>query len=126
LLGYQWKNSSLQGPTWPAWMAMAKSAFDPGRYLGFSEESHAIQGALDGAGVTLASTLLIGPELRAGRLVRVHPLDMQGFAYHAEYLGDHARLSTVMKVVNWLACLAGENLESAPQPLVVGPTGATK
>lgn len=125
LLGYQWKNSTLQGPTWPAWMAIAGVAFDAGRYIGFSEESHAIQGALDGAGVALASTLLIGPELRAGRLVQVHPLGMQGFAYHAEYLGDHPRLPTVMKIVNWLAGLVGETLESGGQRPMTSASGAT-
>ncbi|HSV54823.1 MAG TPA: LysR substrate-binding domain-containing protein [Burkholderiaceae bacterium] len=110
LLGYQWKNTSLQGPNWPAWMAMAGiTGFDPGRAIGFSEESHAIQGALDAAGVALASSLLVGPELRAGRLVQVHPLGMQGFAYHAEFVDDHPRLPTVLKVVNWLAGLANQN-----------------
>lgn len=112
LLGYQWKNAKLQGPTWSAWMAMAGIAgFDAAHYIGFSEESHAIQGALDGAGVALASTLLVGPELRGGRLVQVHPLGMQGFAYHAEFVDDHPRVHTVMKIVNWLAGLIGENVE---------------
>lgn len=111
LLGYQWKNPNLQGPNWPAWMAMAGiTGFNASRYIGFSEESHAIQGALDGAGVALASTLLVGPELRAGRLVQVHPLGMQGFAYHAEFIDDHPRLPTVIKIVNWLAALVGEGL----------------
>lgn len=110
LLGYQWKNANLQGPTWASWMGIAGiSGFDTARYIGFSEESHAIQGALDGAGVALASTVLVGPELRAGRLMQVHPLGMQGFAYHAEFVDDHPRLLTVMKIVNWLAGLLGED-----------------
>lgn len=111
LLGYQWKNANLLGPTWPGWMAMAGIAgFDASRYIGFSEESHAIQGALDGAGVALVSSLLVGPELRAGRLVQVHPLGMQGFAYHAEFIEDHQRIVTILKVVNWLAGLMGESV----------------
>lgn len=112
LLGYGWKNLNLHGPTWPNWMAMAGIVgFDASRYFDFSEESHALQGALDGAGVALASTLLVGPALRDGRLVQIHPLGMQGFAYYAEFLDDHPRRATVMKVVKWLAGLAGEIAE---------------
>lgn len=93
-------------------MAIAgTSSFDASRYIGFSEESHAIQGALGGAGVALTSTLLVGPELRAGRLVQVHPLGMRGFAYHAEFIVDHARLPTVTKVVNWIAGLMGASVD---------------
>ncbi|MBA2674621.1 LysR substrate-binding domain-containing protein [Ramlibacter sp.] len=114
LLNYTWKNGTLQGPTWAAWMAVAGiRGFDVGRCIGFSEESHAIQGALDGAGVALASTVLVGPELRSARLVQVHPLGLQGLAYHAEYVEDHPRLPTVLKVVNWLAGLASENPDAS-------------
>jgi LysR family transcriptional regulator, glycine cleavage system transcriptional activator len=112
LLGYQWKNSNLQGPTWTAWMAMAGIvSSDTARHIGFSEESHAIQAALDGAGVALVSNLLIRPELRTGRLVQVHPLAMQGFAYHAEFVDNHSRLPMVLKIVNWLAGLTAEGAE---------------
>lgn len=111
LLAYPWKNSALQGPTWPRWMAMAGvTAFDAGRAIGFSEESHAIQGALDGGGVALASSLFVGPALRAGRLVQVHPLGMPGFSYYAEYVEDHPRLALVLKVVNWLAGLMADGV----------------
>jgi LysR family glycine cleavage system transcriptional activator len=117
LLGYQWKNVNLQGPTWPAWMAMAGiSAFDASHYIGFSEESHAIQGAIDGVGVALTSSLLVGPELQAGRLVQVHPLGMHGFAYHAEFIEDHSRLPTVMKVVRWLSGLTASSVEDGVEP----------
>jgi LysR family glycine cleavage system transcriptional activator len=108
LLGYQWKNANLQGPSWPAWMALAGIAgFDSTRYMAFSEESHAIQAALDGAGVALASSVLVDEELRSGRLVQVHPLGMQGFTYRALFRNDHPRIETITRVVNWLFGLAG-------------------
>jgi LysR family transcriptional regulator, glycine cleavage system transcriptional activator len=106
LLDYQWKNAHLQGPSWPAWMATAGiTGFDAGRAIAFSEESHAIQAALDGAGVALASSVLVGPELRSGRLVQIHPLGLPGFAYHAEFVDEHPRAATIAKVVNWLSGL---------------------
>lgn len=107
LLQHDWKNDSLQGPTWSDWMAAAGvTAFDEGRCIGFSEEAHAIQAALEGAGVALASTVLVASELLAGRLVQVHPLHLPGFAYQAEYLPSHPRLDAVQRVVAWLAGLA--------------------
>jgi len=108
LLHYPWKNAALQGPTWSAWMDRAGiRGFDEGRCTAFSEELHAIQAALDGAGVALASTVLVAQHLRHGRLVQVHPLGLPGFAYHAEYLEDHPRLAGVLRIVAWVAGLTG-------------------
>jgi len=114
LLSYEWKNPSMQGPTWTRWMEMAGlRGFDEGRCIGFSEESHAIQGAIEGAGVCLASSVLVGHELRTGRLVQVHPLGLNGFAYQALYVQEHSRLPTVQKVVSWLAGLTAEPAQPA-------------
>lgn len=112
LLHYDWKNTFLQGPTWVSWMEVAGlRGFDTGRCIGFSEESHAIQAALDGAGICLASSVLVGHELRSGRLVQVHALGLNGFAYHAEYVDDHPRLLLLHKVVNWLGGLLVDDPE---------------
>lgn len=111
LLHYPWKNAALRGPTWSAWMNQAGvRGFDEGRCTAFSEELHAIQAALDGAGVALASTVLVSRHLRSGRLVQVHPLGVNGFVYHAEYVECHPRLASVLRVVAWIAGLpdAGE------------------
>ncbi|MES2149052.1 MAG: LysR substrate-binding domain-containing protein [Pseudomonadota bacterium] len=106
LLGYEWKNANLHGPTWATWMEVAGlSGFEAAHYVAFSEESHAIQAALEGAGVALVSSLLAAEHLRSGRLVQVHPLAMQGFVYRALYLEDHPRVDTIEKVVNWLSRL---------------------
>jgi LysR family glycine cleavage system transcriptional activator len=79
--------------------------FDEGRCTGFSEEAHAIQAALEGAGVALASSVLVGSHLRAGWLVQVHPLHPPGFAYPAEDLPAHPRLEALRRVVAWMAGL---------------------
>lgn len=113
LLHYDWKNTNLQGPTWGSWMeAAGLRGFDMGRCIGFSEESHAIQAALDGAGVCLASSVLVGQVLRAGTLVQVHPLGLHGFAYHAEFQDDHPRLPLVHKIVGWLSGLTSADPEA--------------
>lgn len=104
LLAYPWRNPDLQGPSWLTWMAAAGiTDFDASRCTVFSEESHAIQAARDGAGVVLASSLLTGEDLRSGRLVQLHPLGMQGFTYRALFLEDHPRIEAIQKVVSWLS-----------------------
>lgn len=109
LLHYDWKNASLQGPTWTAWMAATGIAgFDEGRCTRFSEEAHAVQAALDGAGVALASTVLVASKLKGGQLVQVHPVGLPGFAYQAEYLPTHPMMDAVQRVVSWAAGLVSQ------------------
>ena len=109
LLGYPWRNLNLQGPAWPEWMALAgMKDFDVTRCHVFSEESHAIQAAIDGLGVALLSNVLVAQDLVAGKLVQVHPLTLPGFAFRAIFLNDHPKMESILKIVHWLAGLAVE------------------
>jgi LysR family glycine cleavage system transcriptional activator len=109
LLGYDWKNPALQGPDWAAWMDLAGiSKPAHAQAILFSEESHAIQAALDGAGAALVSSLLVAGHLRSGDLLQIHPLSLPGFPYRAIYLQDHPRAELLHRIVAWLATLAND------------------
>ena len=57
---------------WPQWFAAAGAAdaVDTTRGPAFNDHSNAIQAAIDGQGVALGRTALVGDDLLAGRLVR--------------------------------------------------------
>jgi LysR family glycine cleavage system transcriptional activator len=78
----------------------------------FSEESHAIQAALDGAGAALVSSLLVAGHLRSGDLLQIHPLSLPGFPYRAIYLQDHPRAELLRRIVAWLSTLADDPVQT--------------
>lgn len=103
LLIYAWKNDRMVGPTWARWMEHAGVAdFDDSACMTFSEESHAIQAAIDGAGVVLASDVLIAADLRAGRLVQVSDHALPGFEFQILVREDHPKSDTVRVLEQWL------------------------
>ncbi len=57
---------------WPRWFAAAGAAgaVDTTRGPAFNDHSNAVQAAIDGQGVALGRTALVGDDLLAGRLVR--------------------------------------------------------
>lgn len=57
-------------PGWAEWAsAVGMPELEAARGLYFSQSDHAVQAAVDGAGVALARLILAGPEINAGRLV---------------------------------------------------------
>jgi len=74
-------------PTWPDWFRSAGiEAGDPGRGLHFSSADHALDAALEGAGVVLTHSILAHDDLRSGRLIM--PFDAplpSGRAYYFVY-----------------------------------------
>lgn len=70
LLHVPWQCCSDLDPDWPEWLATAGvTGIDTRRGPRFNEHAYAIQAAIDGAGVLLASTVLVADDLAAGRLV---------------------------------------------------------
>lgn len=103
LLIYAWKNDRLVGPTWARWMEHAGvGGFDDSACMSFSEESHAIQAAIDGAGVVLASDVLIAADLRDGRLVQVSRHVLPGFEFQILVRQGHPKIETIRVVEQWL------------------------
>lgn len=71
-------------PDWAAWLsAAAISGVDPARGLRFSNADHALQAAMDGAGIVLGRRVLAAPDIAAGRLLAPFPLALSsGLWFH--------------------------------------------
>ena len=71
LLHEEW-GERINAPDWRAWLAAAGvDDVNPDRGPGYSHSSLALQAAIDGQGVALARSSLVGLDLESGRLV--HP-----------------------------------------------------
>lgn len=71
LLHAEWRMEREAGANWRLWLKAAHlEDIDPARGLRFNMEAMLVQAAIDGLGVALASSALVGGDLDAGRLVR--------------------------------------------------------
>jgi LysR family glycine cleavage system transcriptional activator len=70
LLHEEW-GDMINAPDWRAWLAAAGvTGVNPARGPGYSHSSLSLQSAMDGYGVALARSSLVGLDLEAGRLVQ--------------------------------------------------------
>jgi len=102
LIDFQWRRRHPDNPTWTRWFAEAGLAepTEPAQ-LRFSDESHAIQAAVAGQGVALASLALVRDELAAGHLVQPFGPAIAGFRHHL--LTREGELDGgVIAVLEWL------------------------
>jgi len=71
LIHLDWHAQDDIWPDWRMWLLAAEADRpDPARGLHFSQTMLALQAAVDGQGVALGNTSLVGDDLAAGRLVR--------------------------------------------------------
>ena len=98
-----------QGAVWPNWRMWMKAAgvkdFNDSRGLHFSQTSLAIQAAIDGHGVALGDSTLVGDDLAAGRLVKPFELSLRSpaqFAYHLITRRDTADRPMTKAFRNWI------------------------
>lgn len=83
LIDFRWRRQHPDNPTWARWFAAAGlSEPDAPPLLRFSDESHAIQAAVAGQGIVLASLALVKDELAAGQLARADGPSIEGFRHH--------------------------------------------
>jgi LysR family glycine cleavage system transcriptional activator len=74
-------------PDWSMWLlAAGVEGIDPARSIRFRETALVIQAAVEGQGVALGNTSLVGDDLAAGRLVRPFDLSLQASPRFAYYL----------------------------------------
>ena len=91
-------------PGWPAWLAAA--GVDPsgghgGRH--FKQTDHAIQAAIDGAGVLLGRIAIAAPDLAAGRLIRPFALTLPSdFGYFVVTRPRRQRERPIAAFLSWL------------------------
>ncbi len=108
LIDFQWRRRHPDNPTWSRWFAEA-GLTEPmeSAQLRFSDESHAIQAAVAGQGIALASLALVRDELAAGQLVQPFGPLIAGFRHHVlTRLGEPA--SEIAATVQWLEAEAAD------------------
>ncbi len=89
LLHIQWKMEDDMAPNWRMWLRAAGAEY-AGAERGprFSADSMAVEAAIEGQGVVLASSVLVDGDLKAGRLVRPFPssvYEATAFCYYLVY-----------------------------------------
>jgi len=96
---------SLHGlPTWADWLAAAGvEGINLARGLRFSSPDHALEAAVEGAGVLLAHKALAHDDLRTGRLVAPFALELDTERSFAVVCPQtHMRRPTVKAFVSWI------------------------
>ncbi|MEH2510264.1 LysR family glycine cleavage system transcriptional activator [Nitrobacteraceae bacterium AZCC 1564] len=102
LLHSEWKRPDM-APDWHRWVRLAGMtdlAFDEGPR--FTEDGHALQAAIAGHGVVIASLVLAKPEIEAGLLVHPFGPVIQGKTYHVVTTPENIACADVRAVREWL------------------------
>ncbi|WP_407526987.1 transcriptional regulator GcvA [Methylobacterium oryzisoli] len=103
LLHFRWTRKHPLNPTWETWFARAGLPWNaPPGQIGFSDEGHAIQAAIAGQGVALASLALVADDLAAGYLVQPFGPVIDGHTYHLAIDPDRAAHPGVSAAADWL------------------------
>lgn len=109
LIHYRWKTNRRDAPSWSRWLIEADKV-EPGvgqmpvpRGLNVSEEAYAIEAALAGHGVALASDLETSDDVAAGRLVVPLDIPIPGLTFYVVHLRGHRRAEAIARVAAWMA-----------------------
>jgi len=101
LLHAEWRHPAADTPTWARWaQAAGLPDLDTTPRLAFTDDSQAIQAAVAGQGVAMASLGLVQDELASGLLVQPFGPVIPGRPYHLLRLPTAS--SAVMAVHDWL------------------------
>lgn len=103
LLHYRWKSASENAPNWDRWRATACPQTPlPAAAQSFSEEIHAIDAAVSGHGVVLASRHLVADLLASGQLTQLSDITLPGLSYWAVFLPTHPDTDRLERLLGWL------------------------
>ena len=103
LLHSVYQRSDPNNPTWRQWLKIAGvEGVDAKAGLHFSDEAHAIQATVAGAGIALHSLLLVSEELANGTLVVPFGPEIDGFALHMVHSPDRPTSEALSAVQSWL------------------------
>jgi LysR family glycine cleavage system transcriptional activator len=106
-----WSPSDSEAPTWSRWKTRARLTFRKGFEfstspdLSFREESHGIEAAIAAQGIALCSDILVGDELKAGKLIKVFDIALPGFGFYIVYKSGHSRHRAINAFVSWARSL---------------------
>lgn len=125
LLHVPWRCCAATDPDWAEWLQTAGVVgVDPERGPRFNEYAYAIQAAIEGEGVVLASDVLVADDIAAGRLVKPFGdslSDETPFGYFLVYPPAKARLKRVKHFRSWLVEEVGTYIQ---QHEIEGETAA--
>ncbi|HEU5442684.1 MAG TPA: LysR substrate-binding domain-containing protein [Steroidobacteraceae bacterium] len=89
-------------PTWARWCAQARVNLDVEVGLRFSDSLHALQAAVAGQGVVLASLVLAADALKSGLLVQPFGESLPGATYHFICSRESSARTDVLALRDWL------------------------
>ncbi|MEJ8567293.1 LysR substrate-binding domain-containing protein [Elongatibacter sediminis] len=108
LLHFEWKRRNADNPTWVKWFdrisqqTEVPAVCSPSRGIRFSEETLAIQGAIQGQGVTLCSTLMTADHIRKKRLGIAFDFRIPGFLSALVYPPAARQRKSITLFRKWL------------------------
>lgn len=93
-----------QAPGWPEWLKAAKVKEIDGRSgRHFAQTDHAVQAAIDGAGVLLGRVAIAAPDLAAGRLVQPFDLELpSNYGYFFVTREGRVREKPIAALLEWI------------------------
>lgn len=108
LIHFKWKRNVPDAPGWQRWINEARQrdaavgAMDARRGQKFSESTLAIEAALAGQGVVLASDVDVADEIARKHLVPVIDLSLAGLTYFLTFVPESPRHAACLTLLNWL------------------------
>lgn len=92
-----------QSPNWEHWhLRYGPAGLDFGKGVRFSDETHALQAAVAGQGVVIASELLAGDLLRRGMLVTPFDAPLPGARYLFLTLEEMVQRDDIRQLRDWM------------------------
>ncbi|AZC22312.1 MULTISPECIES: LysR substrate-binding domain-containing protein [Pseudomonas] len=105
LISVHWRNSTLYADGWQAWCAQAgENWFDEQSLVrSYDEEQYALQAAIAGQGLVLASNILVSQSVASGLLQAYRPeIQVGGAGYSALCVPGRERHPPVRAFLHWL------------------------
>jgi len=116
LIEAAWPPTDAAAPTWRQWQLAARKNNKTVPNLAalvsvnFHEELHAIEAVVAGQGIAICSDVLIGPELKSGKLRRVSRITLPGYGFYIVSRANHSKRAAIAAFVDW----AVANVKRAP------------
>lgn len=105
LIDVPWLSSAKVTVDWPAWCAKAETLgwLENARFRRYDEEQHALQAAIAGHGLVLASNVLVAEAVARGELIEYRPeVRLAGAQYTVVCVPGRERQATVRGFSEWL------------------------
>ena len=105
LITVQWQGSTLYPRLWQQWCAQADEAWlaDEPVQRAYDEEHHALQAAIGGQGLVMASSVMVSAALGSGLLVPYRAdIRVPGACYQVLSVPGRSRHTPVRVLLDWL------------------------